>query len=74
MLCYANSYVATCPDSKQSVVLYRLPVDDAVYGSEDAVIVQVCMNRVAGETDLYNREENNVSSATETAVEAILNT
>jgi hypothetical protein len=36
-----------------------VPVDDAVFGPEDPVIVQVCMNRVAGETDLYNREENN---------------
>ena len=51
---------------------------DAVYGSRKPVFVQVCMNRVADETDLYNRKEINapqaISSATEMAVEARLNT
>lgn len=47
-------------------------------GSRKSVFVQVCMNRVADETDLYNRKENNapqaISSATEMAVEAKPNT
>jgi len=55
-----------------------MPVGDAVYGSRKPVFVQVCMNRVADETDLYNRKEINapqaISSATEMAVEARLNT
>ena len=40
----------------------------------NSVLVQVCMNRVADETDLCNRKENNapqaIFSATEMAVEA----
>jgi hypothetical protein len=53
-----------------------MPVGDAVYGSRKPVFVQVCMNRVADETDLYNRKEINgpqaIFSATEMAVDAKL--
>jgi len=53
-----------------------MPVGDAVYGSRKPVFVQVCMNRVADEIDLYNRKENKapqaIFSATEMAVEAKL--
>jgi hypothetical protein len=78
VLGYIDPCVAVLPDREQSIVLYRMPVGDAAYGSSNPVFVQVCMNRVADETDLYDRKENNapqaISSATEMAVEARLNT
>ena len=73
---YVDMHAAALPDRKWRIVLCRVPIGDAVYGSSEPVFVRVCTNRVADETDLYNRKENNapqaIFSATEMAAEARL--